>query len=385
MGGYRIIGFYTDDQKRVRPITERIGRRRGVARSYGLTLRRIRQIHEARSERAKAIDESLEAQLAASYSDWVKYPNRYDILGVDFFPIPTVPGNPKLNVILVRDRIPEYFDLPKDTLKSLDFEFITSPKEWEKLKRIYRFSDECAAFYNPKTDKIVFSPRASKLISKGKIENFNDMRFFKVIAHELMHKTFRDLFKRYDPRGKDYREHYLSLQINEALAEIHAHRFVLNNIQMPRRLRNTVRNLKIGGKYNLDYFISYEPFVRTLSFYALVVNDFDEKKAVKWLEEIAFNPRKSRKMIDASYKKIERLAEKASKKCGYLIIDGKKVGYLIPHETTDIRRFLHEDHIDFDYAKKITIGAFQELVSIVYDLYEKSIYRSYDLYYWLRY
>jgi len=44
----------------------------------------LRKIHELRSPTAQAVDNALDAELAASPGQWIKYPNRYDVHGVDY-------------------------------------------------------------------------------------------------------------------------------------------------------------------------------------------------------------------------------------------------------------------------------------------------------------
>ena len=55
------------------------GRSKGC---YG-NMRRLRQFHARRSNRAKRIDESLRAPLAKSAEQWLEEPNRFDIPDVD--------------------------------------------------------------------------------------------------------------------------------------------------------------------------------------------------------------------------------------------------------------------------------------------------------------
>ena len=63
-----VVGFYTDKQGKVRPITRSSGRRK-------------RMIY--RSTHALAVDRAMRAKPAPDAETWMKHPNRYDIPGVD--------------------------------------------------------------------------------------------------------------------------------------------------------------------------------------------------------------------------------------------------------------------------------------------------------------
>ena len=63
-----MVGFYTDKQGKVRPITRSSGRRK-------------RMIY--RSTHALAVDRAMRAKPAPDAETWMKHPNRYDIPGVD--------------------------------------------------------------------------------------------------------------------------------------------------------------------------------------------------------------------------------------------------------------------------------------------------------------
>jgi len=65
----RVVGFYTDEEGKVRPIT-------------GRSRRRFR-VKLTRSAHALAVDRSLKAKTAKSPEQWYKQPNRYDLPGVD--------------------------------------------------------------------------------------------------------------------------------------------------------------------------------------------------------------------------------------------------------------------------------------------------------------
>ena len=44
----------------------------------------LRSIHELRSATAQATDNALDAPLAPTPGHWIKYPNRFDVHGVDY-------------------------------------------------------------------------------------------------------------------------------------------------------------------------------------------------------------------------------------------------------------------------------------------------------------
>jgi len=62
----RLVGFYTDGEGRIRPITKAL------------------DIHRNRSPVAQRTDEAIKAKLAKSYEEWAKQPNRRDLRGVDY-------------------------------------------------------------------------------------------------------------------------------------------------------------------------------------------------------------------------------------------------------------------------------------------------------------
>jgi len=69
-GTRKLVGFYTDEHGKVRPITAKTGKRR-------VTVKLVRSAH------AVNVDRALKAPVAKSTEQWYKQPNRYDLPGVD--------------------------------------------------------------------------------------------------------------------------------------------------------------------------------------------------------------------------------------------------------------------------------------------------------------
>jgi len=81
-----VVGFYTDKQGKVRPITRSSGRRK-------------RMIY--RSTHALAVDCAMRARPAPDAETWMKHPNRYDAPGID---TPSSSFSPEFIEFLKRDR-----------------------------------------------------------------------------------------------------------------------------------------------------------------------------------------------------------------------------------------------------------------------------------------
>ena len=80
-------GFYTDEEKRVRPITGRKPHitplKKGTS-SLKIPKRTVQQIQASRTPRARQIDAKLKAKIAKSEAEWARQPNRRDLKGVDY-------------------------------------------------------------------------------------------------------------------------------------------------------------------------------------------------------------------------------------------------------------------------------------------------------------
>ena len=74
----KLIGFYTDEEGRVRPITKGVGILRHPVTSR---LKNRKIIY--RSQHALAIDKALKARVTEDPEKWMRNPNRYDFEGID--------------------------------------------------------------------------------------------------------------------------------------------------------------------------------------------------------------------------------------------------------------------------------------------------------------
>jgi len=74
----KLIGFYTDEEGRVRPITKGVGILRHPVTSR---LKNRKIIY--RSQHALAIDKALKARVTEDPKKWMRNPNRYDYEGID--------------------------------------------------------------------------------------------------------------------------------------------------------------------------------------------------------------------------------------------------------------------------------------------------------------
>jgi hypothetical protein len=94
----RVVGFYTDKRKKVRPITAPTGRRFRVRR---LETRVVKGRPVTRSEHAWKMDERRKAKnVTEDVEKWSKRPNRLDMPGVD---TPAEKAEGKVKIVEVKD------------------------------------------------------------------------------------------------------------------------------------------------------------------------------------------------------------------------------------------------------------------------------------------
>jgi hypothetical protein len=283
----RAVGFYRDEKKRVRPITARssggFSARPKVSVSKPknrITLQEAREIHERRSERAKALDELLEARITSDYEKWAKAPNKWDIRGVDFFPAPTMPGDLTTNVKILAYATEQYYNKDMSNVKIYAYE---SPESFDKAYGKEGASQSYYAFANPSRGEVHFGPETSRLIRKGRLEDRSDFYAMSAVAHELGHLVGST------PTGTAF---------DEGSNEILAVRFTLHNLQMPRELRKEL--LK-------DPPHSYWRETRYAADTALLVNDGDKERAIDWLLRFKTSPYDTRmKMREEAERKLKR-------------------------------------------------------------------------------
>ena len=266
-----LVGFYTDKKKRIRPIT--------------LPLWRLRRLHAQRSLRAQIIDEALEARRAPSPEYWIRHMNRTDVVGVDLFPTPTASSKKltpqqrfAINYQLIQDALERTFG-HKTLLHKIQYEVVTDPKKW-KHPGVLAYCTTKA-----KPIKIVYGPEVYKAIMKGEITNRKEFRAYEAMVHENLHALVGDA-------------KYNSL-FEEGSTELLAQRFVLNTVQMPKRLREELLKKP-------EY--TYEPFVKNVASIALLMADGDPVKAMRWLERTKTPSRKEQdRIISEMNRKIGRI------------------------------------------------------------------------------
>jgi len=249
-----VIGFYTENGK-VKPITARSRRQNKLPKN--LPLWELREIHSKRSIRSQIIDEALEAKVAPSGEYWKKKMNRSDVIGVDLFPTPTVKSKKltddqkfALNYAVIQKALEDIYG-HKTLFQKIQFE--VKPLGYGTLA-------SCATKSKP--IKIYISPQVYKAIKKGKITNRDEFNAYEAVVHENLHAIVGDA-------------KYNSL-FEEGSTEILAQRFVLNHVQMPKKLREEL----IKNPY-----YSYPWYVENVSFISLIMADGDPVKAIRWLEK----------------------------------------------------------------------------------------------------
>jgi len=85
----KIVGFYRDKDKKVRPITEKTKGSRyhgqtGPSSWGSSSLHDVKQAHAQRSVQARRTDEALRAPIAKTPQEWKHSPNRTDVKDVDY-------------------------------------------------------------------------------------------------------------------------------------------------------------------------------------------------------------------------------------------------------------------------------------------------------------
>jgi len=188
--------------------------------------------------------------------------NRSDIVGVDLFPTPTATSKKltpqqrfAINYQLIQDALERVFG-HRTLLHKIRYEVVIDPKKW-KHPGVLAY---CATKADP--IKIVYGPEVFKAIMKGKITSRKEFRAYEAMVHENLHALVGDA-------------KYNSL-FEEGSTELLAQRFVLNHVQMPKKLREEL--LK-----HPEY--TYEPFVKNVASIALLMADGDPVKAIRWLEK----------------------------------------------------------------------------------------------------
>jgi len=258
-------GFYTDEDKTVHPITSKHPHVKPLKTSISslripkrmVSKKRLREVHKQRSIHAQRTDEALAAPLTRNAKKWSKQPNRLDIQGIDFFPAPTYPGNAEVNVKTLAYTAEQYYDVDTSDLR---IKLYSDEKAYDEAYGTRDASSRAYAFAVGKT--VAFSPKATKVITRGKMESRSDFVGMKAVSHEIGH-----IIGNTKP--------YTSKAFDEGSNELLATRFTLNTLQMKPELRKELRE-------TLPY--SYYLETRYAGNIALLVNDGDEDKAIAWIK-----------------------------------------------------------------------------------------------------
>lgn len=250
-------------------------------------LHKARTIHGQRSPRAQTIDEVLEARITRDVEKWAKAPNRWDIRGVDSFPVPTMPNDFINNGKVFAYAMEQYHD--KD-LSGISFLGYADEKHFaevhggqeEEVQGVFAFAKQ----HDGKAE-VHLSPRCVSTIAKGKIENEDDFFGFVAVAHEIGHIV-----------GKTPVKMGEGMAFDEGANELLAARFVLNNIIIPRGLRVKMREHPLTA---------YKDEVGLVADTALLLNQGHPEKALQWLDKFRDAPTE---LTEEREKKLVEIREK---------------------------------------------------------------------------
>ena len=232
-----------------------------------ITKRAAREFHERRSEHAQKLDEILEARLTHDYDKWAKAPNKFDIIGVDHFPTPTIAGDFKTNAKLHAYSLEQSYNfdfsdiiiVPHLSNSSFDKDYGHEGAS----KSAYAFAKTFVSPSGAQRREVHFSPETTRAVLKGKITDSDTFNAYSSIAHEYGHH-----------QGKPYD---FGSAFNEGSNELLATRWTLNNVQMDRGTRTYLRE---DPPHSYDKEVSYAGNI------ALIVNDGDPEEAINWLIKV---------------------------------------------------------------------------------------------------
>lgn len=252
--------------RNVRPRLQAHEERLNAQRARVLSKRRItrkdlRTIHRARSKHAQRVDEALMANQTEDLEKWAKHPNRCDVIGVDYFPVPFT-NNFRFNTQAIGYAMEQYYGVSTANVPVRRF---YTDREYAKA---YGGGWRSAyAFHDPRDDSINFSPRASKILTKGELESTDDLFAYSSIVHEYGHAIgdVKDVSTR---------------SFDEGSNELLAHRFALLSLQLEPSERKYFHD---------ESHHSYLDETRIAGAVALIANDYDENKAVDWLKNLRSN------------------------------------------------------------------------------------------------
>lgn len=247
-----------------------------VARLPDNSLEKARIVHELRTIHAQRIDNALESGNKPGVEDWVKSPNRADIRGVDYFPVPlaqdmpTLEDNFQVNNKLVKTAYEDYFGLElPDSVK-----FRQAKRHEEAPGQI--------AYYTGKDNEIVYGKDWVHILKNGKIESGADFKSIQAMAHEIGHAIRGNKMEKAG-LGTRHPYYHSEAWIEEGSNEIAAERFSLNSFQIPDNVRRGILANPFKGT-------SYQEYQLPVADMSLLINDGDEHKAVKWIERLRTEP-----------------------------------------------------------------------------------------------
>jgi len=251
------------------------------------SLEKARIIHELRTIHAQRIDNALEASKKPEVRDWLKAPNRADIRGVDFFPVPlaqdmpTLEGNFQVNNKLVKTAYEDYFgaSLPD----SLIFRQATA----------YEDEPGTIAQFLPDKNEIIYCKDYIHILKNGKIESIKDFKSIESMAHEIGHALRGDKMEK---AGLGTRHTYRNTEswIEEGSNEISAERFAINSFQIPENVRKGI----LADPFKQS---TYQEYLVPVADMALLINDGDEHKAVRWIERLRTEPDHKKFIVESAH------------------------------------------------------------------------------------
>lgn len=292
----------------------------------GITsIEQARLLHGYRSERAQKQDELLEAQITTDIEKWKSAPNKFDIVGVDQFPVPLKKDDFVTNTKILAYAAEEYY---KTDFSGVKIVATTDEETYDKEYGEKDTSKSAIAFADHKKNSIVFSPKITRLIAKGSISDKYEAFSVASVVHELGHLAGRT------STGSAFDE-----GVNEILAE----RFMINHVQMPRQVR---------AEFLQEPIHSYRRETNIVANTALLVSGGDKVKAIKWLEELRTHSRST-----VEHERSSEIRDKAtrllSKRYGIqmgMLTEKSKEGRKIKYIDTDLIWWLHASTYQKDTA-----------------------------------
>jgi len=101
----------------------------------------LQRIHMQRSLQAQSVDEAMKAQIAESIEEWIREPNRNDIVGVDYPTDINVPSSLQQLQNLHMENIPKKPRVTREG-KQPDEHWLPKPLEMELINEFHRPEDQ---------------------------------------------------------------------------------------------------------------------------------------------------------------------------------------------------------------------------------------------------